>query len=82
VYGEWQGKPAVIITYGAHGGSKCAVQMRAATTMPAITLTRAMIGGGPIDPARDFSAAADAVRQAIGELSAALADNAARPFAR
>ena len=38
--------------------------------------------GGPIDPVRDFSAAADLIRQAIGELSAVLAEKAAPLHAR
>jgi NAD(P)H-dependent FMN reductase len=88
VYSEWQGKAAVIITYGGHGGSKCAAQLRQVTeavemhtvaTMPALTLTRAMIAGGPINPESDFRAEADLIRQAIGELSAALAQRPADP---
>lgn len=81
LYEEWRGKPAVIITYGGHGGSKCAAQLRQVTeavhlramaTMPAITLTREMIGGGAMDAAQDFRDAAEPVRQALRELAAAL----------
>ena len=81
LYKEWEDKPAVIVTYGGHGGNKCAVQlrqvaeavhMRPMATMPAITLTRKMIEGGPCDPEADFEADADVVRQAIRELSAEL----------
>jgi NAD(P)H-dependent FMN reductase len=84
-YSEWHGKPAAIITYGGHGGTKCAAQLRQVTealhmhtvaTMPAITLTHAMIGGDAMDLDNDFNAAADLIRQAIGELSAALAQGA------
>lgn len=81
LYKEWESKPAVIVTYGGHGGSKCAeqlrqvveaVHMRPVATMPGIKLSREMIGGGAIDPAIDFAEHADAIRQAIRELSAEL----------
>jgi NAD(P)H-dependent FMN reductase len=81
LYKEWEGKPAVIVTYGGHGGTKCAaqlrqvaeaVEMRPTPTMPAITLTRQMITGGPIDLENDFKAEAELIRKAISELSAEL----------
>jgi NAD(P)H-dependent FMN reductase len=79
LYAEWQGKPAVIVTYGGHRGSKCAaqlrqvaeaVEMRPMATMPGLKLTREMIAGGPFDPARDFAGDAGLIRQAIAELAA------------
>jgi NAD(P)H-dependent FMN reductase len=82
LYHEWKGKPAVIVTYGGHGGGKCAAQllqvieaigMRTVPTMPAITLTREMVMGGPCNPENDFQPHAASVRQAIAELSAELA---------
>jgi NAD(P)H-dependent FMN reductase len=78
LYKEWEGKPAVIVSYGGHGGDKCAAQLRqvleavhlkTVATMPAITLTRAMIFGGACDLEKDFAAEADVVRKAIRELS-------------
>jgi NAD(P)H-dependent FMN reductase len=82
LYQEWNGKPAVIVTYGGHGGTKCAAQlkqvaegvnMRPTATMPGIKLPREVIEGGPLDPAKDFKAEeADLIRQAIRELSAEL----------
>lgn len=82
LYGEWKGKPLVIVTYGGHGGNKCAAQlrqvaegikMRPVPTMPGITLTRETIEGGSLNPAKDFKAEeADLIRQAIRELSAEL----------
>jgi len=82
LYKEWKGKPAVIITYGGHGGTKCAAQlrqvaegvnMRPVVTMPAIRLTREMIAGAPVDPAKDFKPEeAELIRKAIRELAAEL----------
>lgn len=86
LYHEWKGKPAVIVTYGGHAGDKCAVQLRQVVeavhlrpmaTMPGIKLTREMILGGPADPEIDFKADAEVIRQAIGELSAALGETGA-----
>jgi NAD(P)H-dependent FMN reductase len=74
---EWRGKPVVIVTYGGHGGNKCAAQlrqvaegldMRPAATMPGITLTREMIEGAPVDPEKDFQAHSEAIRQSLAEL--------------
>ena len=85
---EWEGKPAVIVTYGGHSGGKCAAQlrqvakgvhMRPVGTMPGIKLTHEMIRGGPIDPEKDFKAKeAERIRRAIRELSVALARSAKR----
>lgn len=81
LYKEWEGKPVAIVTYGGHGGGKCATQlrqvlegmhMRPTATMPELTLTLAMIGGGPIDPEKDFASDAESIRQAIQEVSLAL----------
>jgi NAD(P)H-dependent FMN reductase len=82
LYKEWHGKPAVIVTYGGHGGGKCAAQfrqvaeavrMRPTATMPAITLSRETIEGAAVDPARDFKREeAELVQRAICELSAEL----------
>ena len=42
--------------------------MRPAATMPAIVLTREMMGGAPIDPDPDFAAHREVVRAALEEL--------------
>jgi NAD(P)H-dependent FMN reductase len=85
LYKEWNGKPGVIVTYGIHGGDKCAAQlkqvaeglkMRLAPTMPKITLTHEMLKGGPLDPHKDFQPYADSVRQALAELTVELESKA------
>lgn len=66
LYQEWIGKPALIVSYGGHGGGKCAEQLQQVLTalkmhplenMPALTLTHEFIetGVGKLDPNRDFS---------------------------
>jgi NAD(P)H-dependent FMN reductase len=86
LYKEWGGKPVVIVTYGGHGGSKCAAQLRQVAegldmhpvaTMPGITLSRAMIVGGAVDPEKDFRAHSGAIRQSLAELARQLESTAA-----
>jgi NAD(P)H-dependent FMN reductase len=81
LYKEWAGKPVIIVTYGGHGGNKCAAQlqqvseglhMRPVPTMPQITLSRFMIEGGPIAPADDFGAHRASIEAAVAELQAML----------
>jgi NAD(P)H-dependent FMN reductase len=82
LFKEWAGKPAMIVSYGGHGGDKCAAQlrqvaeamkMRMISTMPALTLARDMIeSGAPVDPATSFLGNQDEVRRAFGELVAEL----------
>jgi NAD(P)H-dependent FMN reductase len=81
LYREWADKPLVIVTYGGHGGNKCAAQlrqvaegihMRAVKTMPAIELTDEMIMGATVEPQRDFAIYADTVREAFAELAVEL----------
>jgi len=81
LYREWRGKPAMIISYGGHGGGKCAAQlrqvldglkMRTVPTMPALTLRDDIVHGAPLDPALQFAGHADTVAAAFGELAAAL----------
>jgi NAD(P)H-dependent FMN reductase len=77
LHDEWAGKPVAIVTYGGHGGGKCAAQlrqvvegleMRPTATMPGLKLTREMIGGGPFDPVTDFAEHVEGVQKAIREL--------------
>jgi len=83
LYKEWAGKPSMIVTYGGHGGGKCAQQltqvlealhMPPVATKPAMRLAREKIeaNAGEIDPATEFGGYVDELRQAFGELAAAL----------
>ncbi len=82
LYKEWEGKPAMIVTYGGHSGDKCARQlrqvlkglhMRPMPTMPGFKLSRKAIEAntGAIDPAKDFARHAGTLRKAFGELATA-----------
>lgn len=84
LYREWTGKPAMIVTYGGHGGGKCGEQLRQVLdglkmkpveTMPSLTLRREQIvaNTGSIDPATQFADAVPTLREAFAELGAALA---------
>ncbi len=83
LYKEWSGKPAVIVTYGGHGGNKCANQLRQVlegldmkpvATMPGFTLSRQRIEAdtGTIDPASEFADHIGVLQEAFTELAAAL----------
>lgn len=82
LYNEWHDKPAVIVSYGGHGGTRCAAQlrqvleavkMRPVATMPALTLSENVIRhGATITPEVDFQVHIDTIRQAFGELAASL----------
>ena len=79
LYREWHDKPAVIVTYGGHGGGKCAeqlrqvagaVKMRVMATAPGITLAEAVIRqGAPFDPDRDFTQHMESLQNALAELA-------------
>lgn len=80
LYAEWADKPAVIVSYGFHGGGKAAAQlrqvldglhMRVAPTAPALTLPEEMKAeGASFDLAlAAFAAEAPTVRQAFTELA-------------
>ena len=80
LYKEWRDKPAIILTYGGHGGGKCAeqlrqvagaVKMRVADTMPGITLSDDIIRHGEaFEPAVDFAGHRASIEQAFHELAA------------
>jgi len=84
LYGEWAGKPAMIVSYGGHGGGRCAEQlaqvlqglhMMALPTQPQLVLPRAMIEAntGTIDPGVDFAAHLPELKQGFAELTTMLA---------
>lgn len=88
LHAEWRDKPAVILTYGGHGGGKCAVQLRQVLdglkvrtmpTMPAITLPRAVIEGMPLDLTKDIQPQAEPVEQALRELESHLIETPSPP---
>lgn len=79
LYREWAGKPAMIVTYGGHGGNKCAAQlhqvltglkMRPLEIMPGFTLPRTLIeaNAGELDPAAEFAEGRAMLEQAFEEM--------------
>ena len=81
LYREWSGKPGLIVSYGGHGGDKCAAQlrvvltgvrMRLAEAAPGLILSRARIeaNDGAIEPAVDFAEQAASVRDGLKEVVA------------
>lgn len=83
LYAEWEGKPALIMTYGGHGGDKCARQLRQVLTglkmqvispMPALTVSSDLIRAntGEIDPSKAFANRRKAVQRAFAALARAL----------
>jgi NAD(P)H-dependent FMN reductase len=86
LFKEWNGKPAVIVSYGHHGGGKAAAQLRQvleglrmlpASAMPAITFSQEMLGadGHLRNPQEDLSSDAESVRKAAEELASLLASS-------
>jgi NAD(P)H-dependent FMN reductase len=85
LYKEWNGKPAVIVSYGHHGGVRCAAQLRqvleglrmeAVATAPAITFDNEMLTetGALRDPAAQFARYTPIIHEAVTELATALAE--------
>ncbi len=81
LYLEWKGKPALIVSYGGHGGGKAAAQLRdvltgiglnLTTAMPALKLTRERIeaNDGLVEPDTDFAAQRHEVIAALREFLA------------
>lgn len=85
LYHEWRDKPALIVTYGGHGGGRCAAQLRdvltgiglrLVETMPALTLARERIvaNDGAVDPDEDFATHRADVTSALAALTALCID--------
>lgn len=80
LYKEWSGKPAMIVTYGGHGGGKCARQLRQVltglhmkpvATMPGLKLTHERIkaNAGDVEPAVVFAKHRRMLRRGFKELA-------------
>ena len=80
LYREWSGKPALIVSYGSHGGDKCARQLREILTGLDMRLTQAMPGlrlsrdrivanDGAVDPEREFAEQVGEVDDSLRELA-------------
>jgi NAD(P)H-dependent FMN reductase len=79
LYHEWRNKPAAIVTYGGHGGGKCAeqlrqvagaVKMRLVPTVPGIWLPDSVIREDTgFDPGHDFESHVASIQSAFTELS-------------
>jgi NAD(P)H-dependent FMN reductase len=84
LYREWHDKPALIVTYGGHGGTKCAeqlkqvaaaVELRLVETTPALVLPRAVIREGEaLEPHRDFKDYVPSVQGALRMLAELLSE--------
>lgn len=83
LYDEWAGKPAMIVSYGGHGGGKCARQlrqvlkglhMRPVPARPGFTLSRERIKAntGTIDAAAEFARHRGKVSKGFTQLAAAM----------
>ena len=89
LFNEWNGKPALIVSYGHHGGSKAAAQLRqvleglrmqSVAIMPAITFSADMLStdGSLRNPKEDFGPFAAQVADALQELAALLTASTAK----
>lgn len=90
LYREWRGKPALIVTYGGHGGGKCGAQLRdvlggigvnLAEAMPALRLARERIeaNDGSVEPDQDFAGQRDDVIAGLTQLIALPSPEAVAP---
>lgn len=83
LYKEWSGKPALIVTYGSHGGGRCARQLRQVlkglhmkplATMPGLRLTndRIKANEGSIDAGAAFGRHEGALHRGLAQLDLAI----------
>lgn len=82
LYAEWHAKPVAFITYGGHGGTKCADQLRQiaqalelkpTSTAPAISIPRDKIETGTDLTPQELQPFEASLLQALKELASALA---------
>jgi NAD(P)H-dependent FMN reductase len=82
LYTEWNGTPVMIVTYGGHGGGKCAEQLRQVAgglkmqptdTMPAIEIAGEAIAKNTPQTGEDLQPFEASLQQALRELAALLA---------
>jgi NAD(P)H-dependent FMN reductase len=88
LYLEWRAKPALIVTYGGHGGTKCAeqlkqvaaaVELRLVETTPGLVLPRAVIReGATLDPNQDFKDHVASIHSALSTLAEFLSETGER----
>jgi NAD(P)H-dependent FMN reductase len=85
LFHEWSGKPALIVTYGGHGGVRCAAQLRQVlegldlrpvATTPAFKLERSRIEADPgeIEAATELAGHLEELRRGLVELAQALVE--------
>ena len=81
LYDEWEGKPLMLVTYGGHGGDKCARQLRSVAralhmkvmwTSPALVISRAQILGAPFNAESDLKRYERGIDKAWKQLERAL----------
>lgn len=93
LFREWSGKPALIVSYGGHGGSRCARQLRQVlkglhmkpvAAMPGLTLSHERIKAneGAIDAAKLFARHEPALRRGFAQLDTALRGGGLRRWLR
>jgi NAD(P)H-dependent FMN reductase len=92
LFHEWAKKPAIIVTYGFHGGGKCAAQLREVLeglrmipvqTMPALVLPPEMKKGEPVDlEVATLAPASGTMTEAWLELASLLSSPEERTIAR
>jgi len=81
LYREWRDKPAAIVSYGGHGGGKCAsqlhqvlsgIKMRVVPDMPGLTLAKSVIEANPghLNASVAFADRRPAIAQALQALVA------------
>ncbi|ESQ82005.1 hypothetical protein AEAC466_18990 [Asticcacaulis sp. AC466] len=78
LYREWHGKPVLIVTYGGHGGGKCAAQLKqvmdgvkakSVTLMPGLELSDDIMRGAVLNSDVQFAAKVPIIADAFAQLA-------------